>query len=128
MTLAYILVACFLGTALSLALAALVAFRVQARFISTLVSYAVGALLGAAFLDILPHLSSTIRTLPHRGLHPVRPAGFLAREAAAVAPPSPPQRRGAGRGRGQMRHAGHDHGRSGWMIIFGDSSTTSPTG
>jgi zinc and cadmium transporter len=29
---------------------------VQARWIPTLVSFAVGALLGAAFLDLLPHL------------------------------------------------------------------------
>jgi len=29
---------------------------VQSRWIPTLVSYAVGALLGAVFLDILPHV------------------------------------------------------------------------
>ena len=51
-----ILLACIGGGALSLAIAAAVAFRVQARWISTLVSYAVGALLGAVFLDILPHV------------------------------------------------------------------------
>src|ERR1700704_3814503 len=123
MVLAYILVACFLGTVLSLAIAALVAFRVQARFISTLVSYAVGALLGAAFLDILPHLFE-------HNPHPGRTAAFIlfgllvffvleklllwrhhhhhSDEEQAEAEE-------------QMRHAGHDHGRSGWMIIFGDS-------
>ena len=123
MTLAYILIACFLGTVLSLAIAALVAFRVQARFISTLVSYAVGALLGAAFLDILPHLFE-------HNPHPGRTAAFIlfgllvffvleklllwrhhhhhSEEEQAEAEE-------------QMRHAGHDHGRSGWMIIFGDS-------
>jgi zinc and cadmium transporter len=121
--LAYILIACFLGTVLSLAIAALVAFRVQARFISTLVSYAVGALLGAAFLDILPHLFE-------HNPHPGRTAAFIlfgllvffvleklllwrhhhhhSDEEQAEAEE-------------QMRHAGHDHGRSGWMIIFGDS-------
>jgi zinc and cadmium transporter len=51
-----ILVACLGGTLLSLAIAAFVAFRVQEQWIPTLVSFAVGALLGAAFLDILPHL------------------------------------------------------------------------
>jgi len=123
MVLAYILIACFLGTVLSLAIAALVAFRVQARFISTLVSYAVGALLGAAFLDILPHLFE-------HNPHPGRTAAFIlfgllvffvleklllwrhhhhqSDEEQAEAEE-------------QMRHAGHDHGRSGWMIIFGDS-------
>ena len=123
MTLAYILAACLLGTALSLGLAALVAFRVSARWISTLVSYAVGALLGAAFLDIVPHLFEN-------NAHPQRIAAFMllgllvffmmeklmlwrhhhhhSEEEQAEA-------------EAQMREAGHDHGRSGWMIIFGDS-------
>jgi zinc and cadmium transporter len=56
MVLAYIVTACVAGTLLSLAIAAFVAFRVQAKWIPTLVSFAVGALLGAAFLDILPHI------------------------------------------------------------------------
>lgn len=121
--LAYILIACFLGTVLSLAIAAVVAFRVQARWISTLVSYAVGALLGAAFLDILPHLFEETKT-------PGRTAAFIlfgllaffmleklllwrhhhhqnAEEQAEA--------------EAEMRASGHDHGRTGWMIIFGDS-------
>ena len=69
-TLAYILLACFLGTVLSIALAALVAFRARAKWISVLVSYAVGALLGAAFLDILPHLFEETK-------HPARTAAFI---------------------------------------------------
>ena len=122
-TLAYILLSCLLGTVLSIALAALVAFRAKARWISTLVSYAVGALLGAAFLDILPHLFEDNK-------HPARTAAFIlfgllvffmleklllwrhhhhqSDEEQAEAEE-------------QMRHAGHDHGRSGWMIIFGDA-------
>ena len=122
-TLAYILLSCLLGTVLSIALAALVAFRAKARWISTLVSYAVGALLGAAFLDIIPHLFEDNK-------HPARTAAFIlfgllvffmleklllwrhhhhqSDEEQAEAEE-------------QMRHAGHDHGRSGWMIIFGDA-------
>jgi zinc and cadmium transporter len=122
-TLAYILLACLLGTVLSIALAALVAFRAKAKWISVLVSYAVGALLGAAFLDILPHLFEETR-------HPARTAAFIlfgllaffmleklllwrhhhhhSEEEQAEAEE-------------QMRHDGHDHGRSGWMIIFGDA-------
>jgi zinc and cadmium transporter len=121
--LVYILVACFLGTVLSLAIAALVAFRVQARFISTLVSYAVGALLGAAFLDILPHLFEN-------NPHPGRTAAFILFGLLAFFVleklllwrhhhhHSDEEQAEAEE---QMRHAGHDHGRSGWMIIFGDS-------
>ncbi|HXN16558.1 MAG TPA: ZIP family metal transporter [Usitatibacter sp.] len=122
-TLAYILLACFLGTLLSIGLAALVAFRVQAHWIPTLVSFAVGALLGAAFLDLLPHLFEQTK-------NPGRTAAFILlgilaffvleklllwrhhhhhsaqEDAEAIA---------------EMERTGHDHGRSGWMIIFGDS-------
>lgn len=53
-TLTAILVASLFGGLLSVATAALVAFRAQAKWVPLLVSYAIGALLGAAFLDILP--------------------------------------------------------------------------
>src|SRR4051812_539613 len=43
------------GGVLSLALAALVAFSARASWIPALISFAIGALLGAVFLDILPH-------------------------------------------------------------------------
>jgi zinc and cadmium transporter len=118
-TLAYILTACFLGSVLSLAVAALVAFRVQARWIPTLVSFAVGALLGAAFLDLLPHIFEETRS-------PGRVAAFILlgiliffvmeklmlwrhhhhHDGEATVHPG-------------VDH--HDHGRSGWMIVVGDS-------
>lgn len=56
MTLTYIIVACLAGSTLSACLAALVAWRVQPRLIPLFVSYAVGALLGVVFLDLLPHI------------------------------------------------------------------------
>jgi zinc and cadmium transporter len=43
------------GGVLSLAVAAGVAFSASAALVPVLVSYAIGALLGAAFLEILPH-------------------------------------------------------------------------
>jgi zinc and cadmium transporter len=117
-TLAWIFTACAGGTLLSLAIAALVAFRVQARWIPTLVSFAVGALLGAAFLDLLPHLFEESR-------NPARTASFLLagiliffvleklmlwrhhhhHDGEATDAPG-------------VDH--HDHGRSGWMIVIGD--------
>ncbi|MGZ5032380.1 MAG: ZIP family metal transporter [Usitatibacter sp.] len=121
--LALILIACFLGTVLSLAIAALVAFRVQASWISTLVSFAVGAMLGASFLDLLPHLFEESK-------NPSRTAGFILvgiliffvlekvmlwRHHHHHTPEEQAE------AEEQMRHSGHDHGRSGWMIIFGDS-------
>lgn len=121
--LAYTVIACLAGTLASLALAALVAYRVKANWVPTLVSYAVGALLGAAFLDLLPHI---FKESPH----PERTAAFLvagilvffmleklllwrhhhhhSEEEQAEAEE-------------EMRHTGHDHGRTGWMIVFGDS-------
>lgn len=43
------------GAALSLAVAALLVFSARPAMVPTLVSYAIGALLGAVFLEILPH-------------------------------------------------------------------------
>ena len=54
MTLGWILVASFVGGTLSAALAAF-ALALRATWIPMLVSYAIGALLGAAFLEIIPH-------------------------------------------------------------------------
>ena len=56
MTLTYIILACLAGSTLSALLAAFVAWRVQPRLIPLFVSYAVGALLGVVFLDLLPHI------------------------------------------------------------------------
>src|SRR5213075_3534446 len=54
MTLAWILAASFAGGTLSCALAAF-ALALRATWIPMLVSYAIGALLGASFLEVIPH-------------------------------------------------------------------------
>jgi zinc and cadmium transporter len=127
MTFVYIVLACLGGAALSLAIAAIVAFRVQAKWIPTVVSYAVGALLGAVFLDLLPHLFE--QTKDHE-----RVAAFLLLGLIAFfllekvllwrhhhhSDDEP----GAEPGSHAHYHAhehGHDHGRSGWMIVIGDA-------
>ncbi len=56
MTLFYIILASLAGGAVSVLLAAVVAWRIQPRLIPLFVSYAVGALLGVVFLDLLPHI------------------------------------------------------------------------
>ena len=53
--LVWILATCFLGGLLSVAIAALFALNAQRKWVPLLVSYAIGALLGAVFLEILPH-------------------------------------------------------------------------
>jgi zinc and cadmium transporter len=118
-TLLWILLSCVAGGALSLGIAAVVAFRVQARWISTLVSYAVGALLGAVFLDILPHLFEGNK-------HPDATAGLLLAGILVFFLLEKMllwrhHHHHGGADESEHGHGEHDHGRSGWMIIFGDS-------
>lgn len=56
MTLTYIIAAALLGGLLSVSMAALLAWRVQPKLIPVFVSFAVGALLGVVFLDLIPHI------------------------------------------------------------------------
>jgi len=53
--LAWIIATSFAGGLLSVAAAALFALNARDAHVPILISYAVGALLGAVFLDILPH-------------------------------------------------------------------------
>ena len=126
-TLGYILLSSLGGTVISLALAAFVALRVKASWVPTLVSYAVGALLGVVFLDLLPHLFE--ETKNHARIAAFLLFGILAffmlekvllwrhHHHTDDEPGSAP-------GSHAHYHAddpGHDHGRSGWMIVIGDS-------
>lgn len=115
--LVYIIAACVIGSLLPIAIAAAVAFRVQARWIPTLVSYAVGALLGAVFLDIIPHMFETTK-------HPARVAAFILGGILAffILEKVLLWRHHHDHG-DPGAHAGHehDHGRSGYMIVVGDS-------
>lgn len=54
-TLAWIIVASVAGAFLSVVAAAVLALRASAHQVPMLISYAIGALLGAVFLEILPH-------------------------------------------------------------------------
>jgi len=129
MTLAWILVACLAGSVLSLAIAAVAAFHARPPWIPTLVSYAVGALLGVVFLDLLPHIFEETKD-------PGRVAAFILFGILAFfvlekvllwrhhhhSDDEP----GAEPGSQAHYHAheheqGHDHGRSGWMIVIGDA-------
>jgi zinc and cadmium transporter len=116
--LAWILAACLAGGLLSVLLASLVAFRVQARLVPVLVSYAVGALLGAVFLEIVPHLFEA--TSDHAGTAALILAGIL---GFFVLEKLMLWRHHHGEGtHGEAGDHGHgDAGRSGWMIVVGDS-------
>jgi zinc and cadmium transporter len=56
--LTYIIFSSFLGGLLSVSLAALFALNVRTAWVPMLVSYAIGAMLGAVFIEILPHAFS----------------------------------------------------------------------
>ena len=127
MVLANILVACVAGSLLSLVLAALVAFRVQARWVPTLVSYAVGALLGAVFLDLLPHIFESSKS-------PARAAAFILFGILAFFvlekvllwrhhhhAADECEHEAQGHYHAHEHAPAHDSGRSGWMIVIGDS-------
>lgn len=53
--LTWIVISSFVGAVLSIVLAALFALNLRAQWVPMLVSYAIGAMLGAVFLEILPH-------------------------------------------------------------------------
>ena len=110
-----ILAACVGGSVLSLVIAAAVAFRINRKWISTVISYAVGALLGAVFLDILPHLFEETKS-------PGRIAAFILCGILVffVLEKLLLWRHSHGDEEPGDAH-GHDHGRSGWMIVVGDS-------
>ena len=55
----WILLSTLVGAVLSIAAAAAIAYRASQADVSRLISYAVGTLLGAAFLEILPHAVET---------------------------------------------------------------------
>lgn len=117
-TIAWISAASVAGGVLSVILAAVVAFRARASWIPMLVSFAIGALLGAAFLELLPEAFSNAQNV-----HSVAATvlggilGFFVLEKLVL-----------------WRHvhldeyetqdhhaAGSDHGRSGMLILIGDS-------
>jgi len=119
MTLGWILAASVAGGALSAGLAAL-ALSVRATWVPMLVSYAIGALLGAAFLEVIPHAFE--QGEPHQAAAAIL-GGIFAffvleklllwrhchTENCEVHDPH------------EATSGAHDHGRSGLLIVVGDS-------
>ena len=114
MTLGWILAASFAGGTLSAALAAF-ALAVRATWLPMFVSYAIGALLGAAFLEVIPHAFE--KGAPREAGLAILAGifGFFVLEKLLI-----------------WRHCHtenceahdphtHDHGRSGALIIVGDT-------
>jgi len=135
-TLLWIICSCAVGGALSVAAAAAVALRVHPSRVPILISYAVGALLGAVFLEILPHAFEAVaspKTVGATVLGGIL-AFFILEKLVLWRHQHMPQW-GEHERAGQRdshashhseiesaAHAGHhDHGRSGMMIMVGDT-------
>ncbi len=128
-TLSWIIVTTLAGGVLSAVVASLFAIKAKPAQVPMLVSYAVGALLGAAFIEVLPHAfyqSESIEATAATVLAGILGFFILEKlvlwrhchieECEAHDPhlPQPPAH-----GRNGQGH--HDHGRSGLMILVGDT-------
>lgn len=122
--LTWIITASLLGSALSVLVASIFAYAAKPSWVGMLVSYAIGALLGAVFLEILPHAfeaSGNARATAATVLAGI--LGFFVLEKLVLwrhchhetcethgLEPAP-----------QRANDGFDHGRSGMMILVGDT-------
>ncbi|MEQ1662160.1 MAG: ZIP family metal transporter [Thiobacillus sp.] len=120
--LATILIATAAGSLLSLALAALLALSARPAWVPVLVSYAIGALLGASLLEVLPEavdMGGDIHTVAKALLGGILLFFLLEKlvlwrhchDEVCEAHGSPTH----------DHDHGHDHGRSGLMITVGDT-------
>ncbi len=125
MTLVYISAASLIGGLLSVALAALVSFATRAHWVSSLISFAIGALLGAAFLEVLPHAfgnSTNIQGTAATVLGGI--LAFFVLEKLVLwrhCHVEDCEAHGSHEGAHVPAQPQHDHGRSGLMIMVGDS-------
>ena len=116
--LAWIIAASVAGGVLSVIAAAAFAFNARAAQVPMLISYAVGALLGAVFLEILPHafrLTTNVEQVAAIILFGI--LSFFVLEKLVLWRHCHDEQCAAH----EAQPAQHDHGRSGMMIIIGDT-------
>lgn len=121
MTLAWIVAASLAGGVISVVAAAF-ALAVRSAWIPTLVSFAIGALLGAAFLDVIPH------AFEHGDAHRTATAilfgilsFFLLEKLLLWRHSHEGHIHGHNSGHDSGDALGHDSGRSGALIVVGDT-------
>mgnify|MGYP002391545270 CR=1 FL=1 len=129
--LAWIVVMSFAGGVLSVLVAAALSWAARPAWVPTLISYAIGALLGAAFLEVLPHAIEAAES-PERAAMNIL-AGiliFFVLEKLVLWRHCHDEgchghgHDHHGHAQGHHGHAetqGHDHGRSGLLILVGDT-------
>lgn len=132
-TLAWILGACLLGAGGSVISAAALALNARTAWIPMLVSYAIGAMLGAVFLEILPHAfseTSSIEMMAATVLLGILLFFVLEKlllwrhchgDECEVHAPHEEADGHAHHGHHHGHTHGHDQGRSGMMIMVGDT-------
>jgi zinc and cadmium transporter len=121
-TLVAILIATSAGSLLSLLLAAAISFSARPAWIPLWVSYAIGALLGAAFLEVLPeavHMGGDIDTVTKALLGGI--LLFFLLEKLVLWRHCHDDVCEAHSGHSHNAHQANDHGRSGLMITIGDT-------
>lgn len=113
------------GGALSVLAAAGVAFKAKAHWVSHLISYAIGALLGASFLEVLPHaITASGDAAATTGTVLGGILAFFVLEKLVLWRHCHVE---TCEGHEPLVHIhggqgdGHDHGRSGLMILIGDT-------
>jgi len=122
--LTWIIAASFLGGALSVLAAAVFAYAAKPSWVGMLVSYAIGALLGAVFLEILPHAveaSGNIHTTAATVLAGIM--GFFVLEKLVLwrhCHHETCETHGMEQSHQHVQD-GTDQGRSGMMILVGDT-------
>ena len=111
-----IVIACLAGGVLSVLLAAAVAFRARPAWIPTLVSFAVGTLLGAVFIEVIPHVFEQARDIRTAALSILGGIMlFFILEKLVL------WRHDHDHDFSGAAPVEHDHGRSGLMIMVGDT-------
>src|SRR4051812_46285278 len=118
MTLGWILAASIAGGALSAGMAS-VALLLRAAWVPMLVSYAIGALLGAAFLEVIPHAFEAGG--PHQAAIAILAGIFVFFVLEKLLLWRPGHTEPCEVHDPENRPAAHDHGRSGTLIVVGDT-------
>jgi zinc and cadmium transporter len=120
MTLGWILAASVAGGVLSAGMASF-ALLLRAAWVPMLVSYAIGALLGAAFLEVIPHAFE--KGEPHQAAIAILGGifGFFVLEKLLLWRHCHTENCEVHDPHQQAAAAPHDHGRSGILIVVGDT-------
>lgn len=118
--LAWIVVMSFAGGLLSVLVASVFAFAARPNWVPVLISYAIGALLGASFLEVLPHAIEAAES-PERAAMNILAGILLFFVLEKLVLWRHCHDEGCQGHEHQSHDHGHDHGRSGLLILVGDT-------